>query len=121
MDQNIAITTNYHDRIQTLFERVQILRDNMKNFAATFNRPAEATQASPAETVRPTVNREFDAQAIAASIDIPMPTKKQATETVAPTEPQNDAAKVVAGIDIDALLAGTNLDQERTGTAQVVI
>lgn len=108
MAQNIA-TTNYHDRVQALFENVQILRDTMKNFAATFNRPAEATQVKTAE---PTVNRGIDAQALAASIDIPVPTKKQAAETVAPVEPQNDAAKVVAGIDIDALLAGTNLDQE---------
>ena len=108
MAQNIA-TTNYHDRVQALFENVQILRDTMKNFAATFNRPVEATQVKTAE---PTVNRGIDAQALAASIDIPVPTKKQAAETVAPVESQNDAAKVVAGIDIDALLAGTNLDQE---------
>lgn len=120
MAQNIA-TTNYHDRVQALFENVQILRDTMKNFAATFNRPAEATQASQVKTAEPTVNRDIDAQALAASIDIPVPTKKQAAETVAPVEPQNDAAKVVAGIDIDALLAGTNLDQERAGTPQVVI
>ena len=117
MAQNIA-TTNYHDRVQALFENVQILRDTMKNFAATFNRPAEATQATQAsqasqvKTAEPTVNHGIDAQALAASIDIPVPTKTQAAETVAPVEPQNDAAKVVAGIDIDALLAGTNLDQE---------
>lgn len=114
MDQNMA-TTNYHDRIQALFENVQILRDNMKAFAATFNRPAEARPVKPAESA---VNRSVDAQAIAASIDIPMPTKKQVTETA---ETQNEAAKVVAGIDIDALLAGTNLDKERGGTPQVVI
>lgn len=119
MDQNMA-TTNYHDRIQALFENVQILRDNMKAFAATFNRPAEArpVEARPVKPAESAVNRSVDAQAIAASIDIPMPTKKQVTETA---ETQNEAAKVIAGIDIDALLAGTNLDKERGGTPQVVI
>lgn len=133
MAQNIAIT-DYHDRVQVLFENAQILRDNMKNFAATFNRPAEATQATPAqptqptqattspvETAKPTVNRGVDAQALAASINIPVPTKKQATETAAPAETQNEAAKVVAGIDIDALLAGTNLDKERADTPQIFV
>lgn len=100
---------SYHDRVNTLFENAQQLFKDMQAFSSQIE-----TEVA---------NRAGVAQTAAASVATPEPAAAPtAVEPVAAAEPattaepaastsaaETDPSQLVAGIDLDALLRGSNL------------